>query len=410
MVSLSKVAERWRFHVANLSDTLAHWPWRDTVVTLWRRFREDRLGLTASSLTFTTLIALVPLVTVMLAIFSAFPMFAGFQLALEHYFVQNLVPEAIAQPVLQAITQFAVKAGQLGTAGFAALLVTALALVMTIDRTLNGIWRVRRRRPIAQRVLVYWAALTLGPLLIGVSLTLTTYALTDTTRFARSMSRMAELGLEATEFLIFAFGVAAFFRYVPNTFVRWRHAIAGGIFVAIGLNLAKRGLAWWVSSMGSYSAVYGAFSAVPIFLLWVYTAWVIVLLGAVIAAYAPSLSMRIVDTPGAAGQRFATTVAVLRELDVARRGSARGLALDRIAERLRTDTLRIEPLVDTLIEMDWVARVEEEGAQRLVLLVDPATTPAAPLIDRALMSPTPATQQLRRRMALDTMMLADLVG
>ena len=132
MVSLSKVAERWRFHVANLSDTLAHWPWRDTVVTLWRRFREDRLGLTASSLTFTTLIALVPLVTVMLAIFSAFPMFAGFQLALEHYFVQNLVPEAIAQPVLQAITQFAVKAGQLGTAGFAALLVTALALVMTI--------------------------------------------------------------------------------------------------------------------------------------------------------------------------------------------------------------------------------------------------------------------------------------
>ncbi len=407
----TNLVERWRGQVAALSETLQHWPWRGTVVTLWRRFRDDRLGLTASSLTFTTLIALVPLVTVMLAIFSAFPMFAGFQLALESYFVQNLVPQAIAQPVLQAITQFAVKAGQLGTAGFAALVVTALALVMTIDRTLNGIWRVRRGRSFARRVLVYWAALTLGPLLVGVSLTLTTYALTDTTRFERTLTPVAEAGLQAVEFIVFALGVSAFFRYVPNTHVRWRHALAGGIFVAVGLQLAKRALAWWVSWAGTYATVYGAFSAVPIFLLWVYLAWVIVLLGAVIAAYAPSLSMHIVDAPGVVGQRFTTAVAVLRELDVARRGPARGLPIERIAQRLRTDPLRIEPAVDTLIALDWVARVEEEeDAQRLVLLVDPASTPAAPLVDRVLMSPLPATQALRRRLGLDVLTLADLIG
>jgi YihY family inner membrane protein len=162
--------------LTHLLQTLRAWPWFETLRTLRQRFREDRLGLTAGSLTFTTLIALVPLVTVMLAVFSAFPMFAGFEAALQKYFLQNLVPEGIARPVLRALTQFAGKARSMGTLGLLLLLATALALVLTIDRTLNGIWRVRQPRPLGQRVLVYWAALTLGPLALGVSLTITSLA------------------------------------------------------------------------------------------------------------------------------------------------------------------------------------------------------------------------------------------
>ena len=157
--------------LATLLQTLRTWPWFDTARTLRQRFREDRLGITASSLTFTTLIALVPLLTVMLALFSAFPMFAKFQGALQQYFLQSLVPDGIAKPVLGTLTQFAAKANRLGSAGLVFLLFSALALMLTIDRTLNGIWRVRKPRPIAQRVLVYWAAITLGPLLLGMSLT-----------------------------------------------------------------------------------------------------------------------------------------------------------------------------------------------------------------------------------------------
>ena len=156
---------------------LTRFPWRSAAVTLGERFREDRLGLTASSLTFTTTMALVPLFTVALAVFTAFPMFGKLQQAVQAWLVQSLVPEAIARQVLGYLTQFAGKANRLGIVGLGVLFVTALALVLTIDRTLNSIWRVKQPRPLGQRVLVYWAVMTLGPLLLGASLSLSSYLL-----------------------------------------------------------------------------------------------------------------------------------------------------------------------------------------------------------------------------------------
>ncbi|TAF72196.1 MAG: YihY family inner membrane protein, partial [Curvibacter sp.] len=139
---------------------IASIPWRDAAITLRERFREDRLGLTASSLTFTTTIALVPLITVALAVFTAFPMFAKFQDVLQKWLIESLVPDNIARQVLGYLNQFAGKASRLGVAGLTILLGTALALIFTIDRTLNSIWRVKKRRPFGQRVLIYWAAVT----------------------------------------------------------------------------------------------------------------------------------------------------------------------------------------------------------------------------------------------------------
>ena len=127
-----RAATQWRTQMARLVETLQRWPYLDTVVTLRQRFREDRLGLTAGSLTFTTLISLVPLVTVMLAAFAAFPVFSTFQEALQRYFLQSLVPDAIARPVLGAVTQFSSKASRLGSVGLVALVGTTLALMLTI--------------------------------------------------------------------------------------------------------------------------------------------------------------------------------------------------------------------------------------------------------------------------------------
>lgn len=406
---LSLTFNQWRERATELAETLQRWPWLDTARTLRERFREDRLGLTASSLTFTTLIALVPLVTVMLAIFSAFPMFASFQGALEKYFLQSLVPDGIAKPVLGALTQFAAKAARLGSLGLGLLVLTALALMLTIDRALNAIWRVRRPRPFAQRVLIYWAALTLGPLLLGVSLSLTSWALTASKGVVASLPGGVSLLLNTIEFLLMAAGMAGLFHYVPNTHVRWRHAIAGGVFVAAGLEVAKRVLAWYVGSIPTYSAVYGAFAAVPIFLLWIYVGWLIVLWGAVIAAYAPSLSMRISRMPSAPGQAFTLALAVLGALSRARSGTARGLPMHELAGSVATDPLQVEPVVDTLVDMDWVARLDEEGGQRLVLLTDPAATSARPLIDTLLLGPAPAARQLRERFGVEKLTLADLI-
>jgi len=395
-------------HLGDVWRTLRTWPWADTWHTMRQRFREDRLGLTAGSLTFTTMVGLVPLMTVMLALFTAFPMFASFQVALERYLLQSLVPDTIARPVLATLTQFAAKASQVGAVGLVVLLVAALALVFTIDRTLNAIWRVRKRRPLAQRVLVYWAALTLGPLLLGVSLSLTSYAISASRGLVNAMPGGVGMMLSTIEFGLLTAGLAGLYRFVPNTYVSWAHAWGGAVFAAVGFEAAKRGLAWYVGLVPTYSVIYGAFATLPIFLLWIYLSWVVVLLGAVIAAYAPSLAMRVARVPDTPGYRFALAVALLRELARVRGGGQKGLTLAALAGAVRVDPLQVEPVLEALMSLDWVARLDEDGARRHVLLADPQATLAAPLVDTLLLEPTPSTQSFRARAAFASMRLAEL--
>jgi membrane protein len=401
-----RLRERLRLTVRSLR----RWPWLETLLTLRRRFRDDRLGLTASSLTFTTTMALVPLMTVMFAVFTAFPMFGSFRKALEGYLVQNLVPEVIAKPVLATLTQFALKAHRLGTLGLVLLVITAVALMLTIDRTLNAIWRVRRPRPLAQRVLIYWAVTTLGPLLLGVSVSLASYALSASRGLVNALPGGIALALDVAEFFLMVGGFAALFRFVPNTPVRWTHAFAGGLFVSIGFDLARRALAWYIGAVPSFATIYGAFATVPILLLWIYLGWVIVLLGAVIAAYAPSLEMQVVRRPPGAGQRYEAALLLLRELVDARATSQRGRSLADIAARLHMDPLQLEPQLEALVMLDWVGRLEEGGAQRLVLLVDPQQTLAGPLLDTVLLARRPATEPLWQAAALERITLAQLLA
>ncbi|MGM9480150.1 YihY family inner membrane protein [Roseateles sp. NT4] len=362
-----------------ITELLA-WPWLQTLHTFRQRFREEKLGLTAGSLTFTTLISLVPLLTVMLAIFTAFPMFSSFQAALEQYFLKSLIPPNIAKPVLASLTQFAAKANKLGVVGLVALGVTALALMLTIDRTLNAIWRVKRPRPMAQRVLVYWAALTLGPLLLGGSLTLTSYAISVGQGYLTAMPAAMSTTLGSADVVLFGLAMAGLFHYVPNTHVRWRHALIGGAFVSIGFSLAKSLLAWYVKQVPTYSTLYGAFATVPIFLIWIYLGWVIVLLGAILAANTPSLTGRLHLRPDTPGQPMALALEVLRELWRVREAGQQGLSYLSLAVALRVDPLQLSPVIDKLLAMDWIGRLEEEGAQRLVLLCSPEKALAEPLV------------------------------
>ena len=153
-----------------LPQKLTQFPWRKAMRRLMDRFADDRLGQTAGALTFTTLIALVPLLTVALAVVTAFPIFDQFQTVLQRWLVESLIPESISRQVLGYLTQFTTKASRLGSFGFAALMLSAVALMLTIDRSLNTIWRVRQQRAWGQRLLLYWAALTLGPLLVAAGL------------------------------------------------------------------------------------------------------------------------------------------------------------------------------------------------------------------------------------------------
>ncbi len=385
-------------------------PWLVTLETLVRRFREDRLALTAGSLTFTTIISVVPLITVMLALFSVFPMFATLQQSLQTYFLQALVPESISQKVLGFVTQFSSRASRLGIVGLLALVVSALAMMLTVDRALNAIWRVRQPRPIARRVLVYWAAVTLGPLLFAVSLTATSYAISASRGLVGNMPRGFGALVGTVEFLAEALGVAALFHYVPNTYVRWRHALYGGLFVAVCMAGGKRALAYYFGAVPTYSMIYGAFATLPIFLVWIYLSWVIILLGAVIAAYAPLIGKRAERWAEVPGGPFHLALVLLGQFDKARRDGRSGFTGEALAEEIGIDPLQTGPLLDALVELDWVGRLDEAGSARYVLLVDLASTKAEPLVAKLLLDPAPQLQAMWQRAGFGAMTLGEIVG
>jgi membrane protein len=390
---------------------LSNFPWGNTAAVLGERFREDRLGLTASSLTFTTTIAMVPFFTVALALFTVFPMFATMQGRVQRWLIESLIPDNIARQVLGYLNTFASKASGLGVAGLLVLLATAFALILTIDKTLNNIWRVRRPRPFAQRVLIYWAAITLGPLVLALSL--------STTAYVFSISRewvgrgMLKLVFDTFEFVLLAGGMASLYHYVPNTRVKWGHAWAGGFFVAATIEIAKRVLAYYLSLVPTYSVLYGAFATVPILLIWIYVAWVIVLLGAVIAAYLPSLLSGVARRGGFPGWPLQLAVEALQQLAQAKATAAKGLGAAELVARMRVDALQLAPVLATLVALDWIGPLAEEPDNedpRYVLLADPGRTSLEPLLEELLLPRTPPLDNLWQRGPLRTLLLQDVLA
>ena len=395
---------------------LSHFPWKTTAQTLRERFREDHLGLTASSLTFTTILALVPFFTVALAVFTAFPIFGKLQDALQGWLVSSLVPDSISRQVLGYLTQFASKASSLGAAGFSSRLATALALILTIDRTLNDIWRVQRLRPLGQRVLIYWAAITLGPLLMGASLALTSYVMSASGGLVKRLPDGVQLLFDSIQFVVLAGGMAALYHYVPNTPVKWRHAWTGGLFVAVCIELAKKVLAVYLGKVPTYSVVYGAFATLPILLVWIYVAWVIVLLGAVVTAYLPSLLAGVARRGTVAGWTFQLAVEVLQQLHRVRHQPLKGLRPSQLAQLLRVDGLQLAPVLEALTALDWVGQVNDAAVgeadvpeSRYVLLANPGTTPLAPLVQRLLLERSESLQPLWSKARLEGLLLEDVL-
>jgi membrane protein len=395
-----------------LLDDLLRFPWKTAAITLGERFREDRLGLTASSLTFTTTMALVPFFTVALAGFTAFPMFGKLQGALQGWLVQSLIPDAIARQVLGYLTQFAGKASRLGAVGIGALFVSALALVLTIDRTLNGIWRVKRPRPLGQRVLIYWAVMTLGPLLLAASVSLSSYLLSASRGFVASVPGALQVLLDLFEFVLLTAGLAALYRYVPHTPVRRSHAWAGAFFAALGIEIARRLLAVYLSKVPTYSLVYGAFATLPILLVWIYIAWLIVLWGAVIAAHLPSLVSGGHRRATAHGWQFQLALEVLQALHAALPTARRGMSATQLAQSLQVEALQLEPVLETLVSLDWVGRLneaEDEEDTRYILLADIQSTALEPLLRHLLLPHSDATNKLWKSGQLSSVYLKDVI-
>ena len=254
-----------------------------TLLTL-RRARQERLPQVAGSLAFTTLLSLVPLLAVSFALFTRFPIFKPFEIALEQHLLKGLLPADIARSVLKLLHQFTANAGGLTWLGSAFLLATAVAMLWTVERVFNQMWNVRKTRPMPTRLGMYLLVLALAPPLLGFSLWATSYVLGASLGWLGPLPASAAFVLTLGPMALGWVGLSLLFYFVPNTRVRRRDAIVGGLLASAALELGKRGFASYILKMPTYQAVYGAFAVFPVFLLWVYFSWLVTLAAALVAA------------------------------------------------------------------------------------------------------------------------------
>jgi len=254
-----------------------------TLLTV-RRARQERLAQIAGSLTFTTVLSIVPFLAVSFALFTRFPIFRRFEQAIEEYLLQSLLPADISRTVLKYLGQFAANASGLTLVGSLFVLLTALAMLLTVENALNQIWEVKKNRPFLKRVGLYLLMLAVGPPVLGASLWATSYVVGVSTGLIGTVPPSVKFVLNLGPVVLGMLVLTSMFYFVPNTRVRRRDAIVGGLIASILFELGKRGFAAYLLKVPTYKAVYGAFAAFPVFLLWVYLSWLVTLTAALITA------------------------------------------------------------------------------------------------------------------------------
>ena len=329
-----------------------------------RRFNADGCFAASGALSYTTLVSLVPLAVIALASLSSFPIFASVRDQLLGLVLENFVPSIGAQAAwwFRAFAESATQTTAIGTAGIAA---TSVLLLVTVEDQLNLIWRVTAPRPWGQRLLAYWTLITLGPLLIGVSLSLSTYF--------EIAARQAGFGQEALAWFAsswlhgLARAVPALLEFValtllygliPNCAVRWRDGAFGAVIATLTIEILKVGFSIYISATSFYSTVYGALAIIPIFLLWMYISWMAVLLGAVVAAAMPywRIDERVGNVP-AGGVRLGLSLALIAALARAqRRGEKRSTPA--LAAELGVATTVIDEHIKPLAEAGFAAHTQ----------------------------------------------------
>jgi membrane protein len=348
-----------------------------------RRFVDDNCLSLAASLAYTSLLALVPLVTIALTVVAAFPVFREFTQGVDQFLREAMLPPAIANAVAGYIEQFTKSAARLTAVGVVFLAVTAIMLMLTIERALNIIWRVRRPRPLAFRVLTYWGVLTLGPLLIGLSLTVTSYVVGASLGLVGQVPGAGAVVGSVVPFVLTAAAFTLVYYVVPNRPMQLRHALIGGLAAAVLFEAMKRGFAVYVAKFPTYTLVYGAFAAIPLFLLWIYASWVVTLLGAVIAALAPDFRVAREAREMQGALSFAAALAILRALLRAQQDSRTPRTREILAEA-RTPREAGERILEELAAAGWLARVVGD---RWALACDPDAVTIAEIFRRLVFEP-----------------------
>ena len=329
---------------------------RDIARFAVRRADQEKVLQVASSLTFTTVLSIVPLVTTVFAVMTALPVFDRMRVALYSFLQNSLVPEAISSSIFKYLDQFSQNASSLTVVSVLSFAVTSLMTMLTIDGALNTIWGVHRPRPLAQRLITYWAILSVGPIVLGVSLTLTSYLASASAGYVIAPPPLVAAALDIAPILLFTAAYAALYVYVPNRRVEWRDALVGAFLAALAFEGAKRGFAFYITHFPSYKMIYGALAAVPLLLVWIYYIWIITLGGALIAASLPAIYGRNWNRGQAPGDTYGDALRILRVLYRARQTDHPGLLPGMNAYAIRQAARLDYESTDTILE-----KLEQDG-------------------------------------------------
>ena len=324
---------------------------------VFRQFYARRTMQSASSLAYTTLLSLVPLIAVMFSFFSNLPVFKDLSEIIQEFVFNNFVP-SFGQTIRDYLINFSIKASQLTTTGIILLVVIALMLMSTINSALDNIWHITRRRSLIGRFLVYWAILTLGPVLIGIGLYSTSYLLALPLIESVDSAVMIKSRLLALmPFFTTSIAFTLLYVLVPNISVNNRHAITGGVTAAILFELAKYTFGLYVKAVPSYQVIYGAMAVIPMFLIWIYVSWLIVLFGAQISY---SLSVFRVEDIGKHHSEsrwgFLDAYQIIGELWLAQKQGTGRSVMQLKKSGVRITHTSMNEIFDLLIKANWVNR------------------------------------------------------
>ncbi|MDO6387431.1 MULTISPECIES: YihY family inner membrane protein [unclassified Uliginosibacterium] len=323
------------------------------------KFGEVRVMQTAGALTYTTLLSLVPMLTVVLLVMRQFSPFMKLGEGMRGFLLQNLLPEKAGKVVATYALQFSEKASSLTIVGTVFLVVTAIMLFATIDRTISSIWLIRRPRPWYVRIPIYWLALTLGPVIFAVGVAATgdlmhaSLGMMDNPAgWLRKFADRAATALLLSALFVFLFHV------VPNRRLKFWHGLAGGLVAGVGVVLVQRLFGFYLAKLPNFTLIYGTFSVLPIFLIWVYLSWLVILLGATVAAVLPAFGMRSRLLPLSPAGRVVAVMRLAQAL-VAAQDIGQAAEVDQLAAACRMTPGQTEQMLEDMRLAGWTVRTED---------------------------------------------------
>jgi len=250
---------------------------------LFKRFKEDRIIVYSGYLSFVTLLSIVPLLAVIFSVFSLFPVFQDWRGEVESFVFKNFVP-TLGESIQGYLIRFVENATNMTSLGLVALFLVALLLISSIDHTLNHIWRVRKNRRQLVSFSIYGVVLTLGPVLIGISLLTTSYLFSLTGFEDNTLLAVRKLFLAFLPYLGSFSSFLLIYLLVPHTRVHFWSALSGAMIAAILFELSKSAFALYFTHFPVYKEIYGALAIIPLLFVWIFISWVVILVGAQVAA------------------------------------------------------------------------------------------------------------------------------